>query len=165
MSSLEWLPPLCLECDFAHWQSYQDALYEHFQNDFIHSPPRFKGCDFRLKRFPLIRGLHATFWHLISTGEGTAEDRQIRIERCERIRWPRAMIDRLGTSDIRTWQAERYGETRIQISLPDFSYLAVLAVRTGYVLLWTAFDVEYDHQRLRLEKEHDAYQAGKAPKS
>ena len=63
-----------------------------------------------------------------------------------------------GQECVRTWRAEVKGQERIHIALPDFSYLIVLAVRDGYVLLWTAFDLEFSHQRKKKYQEWLAYQ-------
>jgi len=42
--------------------------------------------------------------------------------------------------------------------LPDFSYIVVLATRSTYVLLWTAYTVERTHRREKLRREYQAYQ-------
>ncbi len=43
------------------------------------------------------------------------------------------------------------------IALEDFSYVVVLADRGKYVLLWTAYCVEKNRRRRKLEKEFKAY--------
>jgi len=154
-----WLPPLVVLSDYdGDWQRYLEAIYECFRQDFILSTPTYPHKRFALKRHPLLLGKEATFWHLIS--EGTIEANRLPdLRRCERIRWPRAIIERLGAGDVLVWPTERRGERRIQASLPDFSYLVVLADRGAYVLLWTAYLVEHEHRRRRLWQEYEAWRA------
>ncbi len=52
---------------------------------------------------------------------------------------------------------KRGSDERILIALPDFSYLVVLADRGDFVLLWTAYPVEHDHQKRKLWKECNAW--------
>ncbi len=56
--------------------------------------------------------------------------------------------------------SRRSGERRIVMAIPDFSYVVVLADRGSYVLLWTAYYVEHDHRRRKLEAEHGEWHAG-----
>lgn len=154
-----WLPPLIVQAEYADWAGYEEALYRVFDRDFCTNPPRFKNYDFKIKRYPLIDGRHATFWHLISSGTDQTS-RTIDHDRCARIAWPRKIIDALHSDGhVHSWKAERSGETRLHIALPDYSYVVVLAIRTGYVLLWTAFCVPHEHTRGKYKKEYEAYQA------
>jgi hypothetical protein len=54
-------------------------------------------------------------------------------------------------------EAGKGGDPRIAIALSDFSYVVILAERSGpngtYHLPWTAFCVERPHQRIKLERE------------
>lgn len=133
------------------WQRYINAVYAAFQADFITDRPEFEGRRCGCKRHPMIDGKEATFWHLIS--EGSVESHRLPdLRRCERIRWPRAMIAR-SPDQLRVWQSERRGDPRIVIAVPDFSYVVILADRGEYVLLWTAYSVEQEHRRAKLRKE------------
>jgi hypothetical protein len=157
---LQWLPPLVLFSDFGgNWDLYLDALYRHFKEDFVESRPRFKGQELRLKRHPLSQGKEATFWHLIS--EGTEEDKRTPdIRRCERIRWPRPIIEHNEDRVVKVWKNRRRGETRICLWLEKKDYLVVLADRKGYLLLWTAYLVEQPHRRRSLQKDFEKYWKG-----
>jgi hypothetical protein len=149
----EWLPALVCLPDYGDdWQRYLDALYGFFRLDFIESQPLFGKRPVGLKRHPLSNGKEATFWHLISEGRVEAE-RVPDLRRCERIRWPRPMIEAIGQGSVLCWRNIRGGETRVLIALPDFSYVVVLADRRRYVLLWTAYQVEHHHRRRKLEKD------------
>jgi type I restriction enzyme M protein len=45
------------------------------------------------------------------------------------------------------------------VALSDFSYVVVLTDRREYVLPWTAYLVEEEHQREKLVKEYEAFKA------
>lgn len=155
-SETDWLPPLFLLSDAGgDWSSYLEMIYRCFRHDFIECPPTtIKGKRFALKRHPMELGKEATFWHLISKGKSEA-DRTPDFRRCERICWPRPMIEALSGSSVLCWANQRNGEDRILIALSDFSYLVVLVDRKEYVLLWTAYYVEYEHAREKLKKEYE----------
>jgi hypothetical protein len=153
----DWLPELMLLADSGgDWQRYLAAIYSAFRADFVTDRPKFNGRRCACKRHPMIDGKEATFWHLISEGAVEA-DRLPDLRRCERIRWPRPMIER-SPNDIRVWKSERPGDQRIVIALDDFSYVVVLADRGEYVILWTAYCVEQDHRRAKLRREWERAQ-------
>lgn len=161
--STEWLPPLVLlENSDGDWNAYEEVLYGHFKTDFVESLPHWTGKRVGLKRYPDYKGKEATFWHFISEGE-IEDDRLPDIRRCERIRWPRPTMESFtnrqpaGNDRIVWWKNERRREERYLLALPDFSYLLVVADRGGYVLPWTQYHVEHQHQREKHQKEYEAY--------
>jgi len=162
MSSPDWLPPLVLFNNYGgNWNAYLDALYEYFKEDFIDSRPRFEGRELSLKRHPLSQGKEATFWHLIS--EGANEDnRNPDFRRCERIRWPRPIIDHNEDGVVKVWKNQRHGETRVCLWLEDQNYLMILADRKDYLLPWTAYVVDQPHRRRKLQREFETYWKGKS---
>ena len=149
-----WLPALILLNDYGgDWDAYLEAIYGIFKKDFIDSRPNYDGMRVGIKRHPMDGGKEATFWHLIS--EGRVElDRIPDLRRCERISWPRPMIEVKNPEAIKIWKNTSRGETRVVIALEDFSYIVVLAERNDYALLWTAYYVEKEHRRRKLEKEY-----------
>ena len=149
-----FLPALILLNDFGgDWDAYLEAIYGVFKKDFIDSRPHYDGRRVGIKRFPMDRGKEATFWHLIS--EGTVElDRIPDLRRCERISWPRPMIEIKNPEGIKIWKNTSRGGTRVVIALEDFSYIVVLAERNDYLLLWTAYFVEKEHRRRKLQKDY-----------
>lgn len=154
LGPLEWLPPLVrLQDHGGNWEAYLEAVYHGFRRDFFTSQPRIDGYRWTIKRLPISKGKEETFWHITSEGRDEAT-RIPSLIRCERIRWPRAMIDALGTTRVVSWENCRGREQRLLIALPDFSYLVVLAIRgDNKVMLWTAYDVQYRNARATLEKE------------
>ncbi|QEG35122.1 hypothetical protein Pr1d_24130 [Bythopirellula goksoeyrii] len=135
------------------WQQYEDILFNHFCNDFISNTAVYKGKKVRLNNGQPINGRHSGFWHIISNGSGPEDLRNIRPERCQRILWPRAMINHCGSNDVLSWEETHRGKLRALITLPDFSYLTVLDLRSGGAFLVTAYDLERSHQRVKLEKQ------------
>lgn len=161
-----WLPALVLLDDHGHdWAAYLRVVHAIFRLDFVNRPlPAFRGTPMALKRHPIIDGMEATFWHMISEGGegGTEDDRTPDLRRCERIRWPRPIIEAVDTDRVKAWPTVRRGETRVVLAVADFSYVVVVAVRKNYVLLWTAFPVEREHQRRKYRLEYEAF-AGQTP--
>lgn len=154
----EWLPELVLfQAYGGDWGRYLQALYTYFTQDFITSQPCFEGAPLAMKRHPVIEGKEATFWHLISEGESEGE-RLPDLRRCERIRWPKPVIEHAAEQVIKVWENERGNEKRICLWLETAEYLVVLARRNGYVLIWTAFPVTENHRKRKLQREYEAYQ-------
>lgn len=151
-----WLPSLVLFEDHdGNWERYVEALYSYFKQDFVDDSPSFRGTQLALKRHPVYQGKEATFWHIVS--EGKVEDKRLPdLRRCERIRWPRPIIEHENEPAIKVWENIRKSETRICIWFEDVEYLVVLAIRKGYTLLWTAFPVTQPHRKRRLRKEYEA---------
>jgi len=160
-----WLPDLVRLVDYnGNWEKYLEAIYEFFRQDFVENRPSFRGVRLSLKRHPVIQGKEATFWHLVSEGK-YEPDRLPDLRRCERIKWPRPIIE-AGEQEptLKVWENERDGETRICLwfSLEDEDYLVVLAKRNNYLLMWTAYPLTYPNTKRKLQKEYEAYKAGAA---
>lgn len=157
-ADFSWLPGLIAFSTYdGDWNAYVEAVYAVFHRDFVVSKPRFPGKRVGLKRYPDPDGKGATFWHMVS--EGRVEDERLPVlARCERIAWPRPMIDMLaalitGDDRVRCWRQDRGRAKRIAIALTDFSYLVVLDDRGDYVLPWTAYPIDRQHQRDKLQRE------------
>ena len=155
----EWLPELLLLEDAqGNWGMYLDRMHARFVTDFIDSKPAWPGKRVGVKRHPEHDGKSATFWHLISDGAVEAE-RLPNMRRCERIGWPRPMMDEFDAADPDTsatrilwWKETRDSEERYLLAPEDFSYVVVVVDRGEYVLPWTAFWIEYAHQRNKRER-------------
>ena len=155
--TIPWLPYLVLLESFGgDWTRYIEEVYSHFKRDFVDSKPSFRGVRMGLKRMPMEQGKEATFWHMISEGKNEA-DRLPDLRRCERIRWPKPLVERVPCDEVRVWPEMRRGENRIAIATSDFSYILILAERQGkngiYHLPWTAYHVKHEHDRRHYEKE------------
>lgn len=160
----DWLPPLVLfEICSGNWEKYLELLYAYFKKDFIESKPTFRGTKLGLKRDPITQGKEATFWHFISEGDEET-DRVPDFRRCERIRWPRPIIENGVEPSVKIWENERKGDRRICLWLEQQEYLVILSKRKNYILPWTAYMVTKEHHKHKLQKEYDAFKkAGAAP--
>jgi len=162
MNPPEWLPPLFKFK--GNWPLYLNALYELFKADFIEAKPQFRGRRIGLKRHPMSEGKEATFWHLVQEGP-VEESRLPDLKRCERIRWPRPIIENSEDSTLRVWMNIRKGEARVLLFLEEEEYIVVLAERKGYLLLWTAYLVDKPHRKRKLLKEFEDWQKEQGIKS
>lgn len=159
-----WLPELMLLDDSnGDWPAYLDRLHRQFAADFVDSSPHWPGKRVGLKRHPEHDGKSATFWHMISEGKSEA-DRTPDFRRCERIAWPRPMMDEFdaaspGTTECRLiwWKETRGREERYLLSTKEFDYVVVVADRGNFVLPWTAFVVEHEHQRRKRRQAYEAF--------
>ena len=157
-SSCDWLPALVLLEQYGgEWERYIEAVYRYFREDFIDSRPKFENRNVGLKRYPLFQQKECTFWHCTSEGE-EEEERPPDIRRCERIRWPRPIIEHSTDKLVRCWRNKRGSEKRILLWFCEDDYLVVLADRGNYVLLWTAYLVTYNHTREKLIREYEEFQ-------
>lgn len=165
-SSVTWLPDLVLfEKYNGDWEKYLNTLYNFFKDDFINSKPRYRGQRLMLKRYPLSKGKEATFWHFISTGS-LEDDRLPDFRRCERIRWPKPMIENSEkVDDVKVWIEEISKEKRIHLLCPYERYLVVLAIRKGFIIPWTAFFIKYEHQVKKKMKRYEEYKKLTSPSS
>jgi hypothetical protein len=152
MTHPAWLPPLT---PFGgDWSEYEAALYSIFRKDFVLTRPTLDGKAVVIKRHPITHGKEAGFWHLISEGP-TEEGRLPDLRRCERLVWVRAMIE-AAPPNVRRWQNKRGTAKRALISLPDFSYVAVLDIRVNHFVVWTGYPIEQAHRREKFRRECEA---------
>lgn len=151
--SIDWLPPfVCFNNYNGDWNNYSRAIYEIFHSDLVKNSPAFRGVRLRLKRHPEHDGKSATFWHMISEGK-VEEERTPDLRRCERIGWPKPVIENSNNVVLKVWREQRRGKVnRVHLWLESESYLVVLDDRGKFILPWTAYYVEREHQRRRLNK-------------
>lgn len=165
MSNYTWLPGLVYlnDCD-GNWDHYVEMLYTYFCGDFVSSRPHLLGSLVHHQREPYHQEKEETFWHLIS--EGTEPNRVPDMPRCQRVRWPRPVIEHHATPDVFAWrqnreQRERHtGRDRIAIALNDFSYLLILRQvikkkKRHFFILITGYPIAGERRRERLRKEYE----------
>ena len=157
ITNLPWLPDLVLfETYNGNWDKYLDEIYRFFHDDFVKDKPTFQGKKLALKRHPVYEGKEATFWHIISEGK-IEEERIPNLRRCERIRWPRPIIENCHNPEIKIWENLRGHEKRVCILLDSVDYIVVIAKRQSYDLFWVAYPINWPHQKRKLLKEYEAY--------
>lgn len=141
-----WLPDLILFNDYGNWQQYVDVLYEHYLNDFVRDQFTVEGKRLIMRRYPQTLGKDKGFWHIC--GHDDEQTIPSNFSRCERIRWPKAIIVNRGDSTIKIWMDDRYkggnGTMRVMIWFND-EYVVVLEPRPNYVLFITAYPTEFSH--------------------
>jgi len=166
MTSVNWLPDLVpFETYGGNWNKYVNALYDFYKKDFIEDKPTFRGKKLRIRKYPQFKNKDRTFWHIIQEGKIEVE-RIPDIRRCERIRWPKPMIEHYNYKEIKTWEDYRRGEIRICIWFESVDYLVVLAKRKKYILFLTSYPTDRNHTRRKLLKACERYykKTGVAPK-
>lgn len=154
MCNVPWLPPLVLSRDYCDFDDYLGALYGFFAEDFIKSNPSLLGRPVRSKRVEPYKQKDHSFWHCIEKaipGAKICEDnREIQFPLCERIRWPRPIIEQaLSSDDVLAWTETRSGsgtKERVHLFVPKEKYVVVLEPRKvspggipGYYYIWTTF--------------------------
>jgi hypothetical protein len=157
-----WLPPLVsLEDSRGNWYTYLTTIYNHYLRDFVERQPRFEGDPVSVRYHPAYEGKGATFWHIISEGSVESE-RTPDLRRCERIRWPRPMIEKANSlTDVAVWEAmkswRKQLQRRVYIALSNFSYLVAIGETSRGFDLITAFYLEKKHEREKLRREYESF--------
>jgi len=88
------------------WKKYIEAVFVIFYNDFIKTQPRFHGCWVRCYQQPTYDGKEGGFWHCVTYDEDhrnrkSERDRLPDLRRCERIHWPRFIIEHVNSGNVR----------------------------------------------------------------
>ena len=158
----EWLPDALRYSDFnGEWDRFLVNVYEIFERDFKKSRPSYRG--FPLKYDSSIEdGKEAVFWHLTSQYDKKTGNREMDLRRCERIPWPRPMIEHPTDKSLSVWKSERKKpsrprQTRVLIWLENLDYVVVLAERPRAMILVTAYCTDIKSHKEKLRKERDEY--------
>ena len=150
MASLP-LPYKVMRSDFNNDAEFVETCYDFFWVDFVKDSPQFRNARMRLKRLPIRSGKEATFYHMTTTGDDEI-NRTLEVDRSERIRWARPLIENENHDDLRVWAERKKGENRIHIWHHAEDYVVVIAERNGFYIPWTAFCVNYNNYRVKLER-------------
>jgi hypothetical protein len=154
------LPALTLLRDYKGiFKDFFEAVYLIFVRDFVKSKPSYRGKVLRLKSHPFIDGKEYTFYHFTHSGD-IEKERLPDLRRMERIAWAKPSIENCDKWNLKVWPQKRNGKNRICIWLelsdqPD--YIVILDVRKKYTLPWTAFVLEYEHEKRKKRKEYEEY--------
>jgi len=153
----EWLPDLVMFR--GNWEEYVAILYRFFKADFVESKPIFQNKRVGYLRDPIFQEKEFTFWHCTSEGE----DEELRtpdFRRCERIRWPKPIIEHSNDPSVRCWRNKRGSDIRVLLWFYEENYLVVLTERKTYAILWTTYYIEENNRKKKLLKEYESYQEG-----
>jgi hypothetical protein len=138
------------------WHVYLEALYGVYQRTIVRGGLQFRGLRVGCRRMPESKGKHFAFWHLVQEGY-PEEDRTPDLERCRRLLWVAWVIQQADLNPaIRVFrQTPRSGDRTWALWFEEQNYTVILAERSGYFLLKTAFMVDCD-KREELERDWQA---------
>ena len=153
---LEMPPLILLENYNGDFNQYLEAVYAIFKRDFVDTKPNWEGKRFALKKYPMEFGKEHTFYHITHEGK-SEEDRNPDMRRMERIAFPRVMIDNAKHPTLKVWRNVRQGQNNILILHETEKYLLVLREHQEYIMLWTAYYIEFNNRLRRLIKEYETY--------
>ena len=152
-----------LEAHGNEWAKYIEAIYAVFKEHFISSLPRRGRITIGVRPIIEDQNKERAFWHITSQGS-IERERTPDLRRCERIRYPKPMIELDQAKNLFVWEKEKLmnqkrRETRLHIAVDDFSYIVVLSpVEHGSKrFLVTTFYIEYRHQREKYKKDYQEY--------
>lgn len=151
---------LCLNDFNGNFTEYFKAVYAVFENHFITSQPRYEETIVSAPKYPLVDGIHRTFYHITHQGKDE-KNREPDFRRMERIPFPRFIIENHPHNELKVWIKSIGRDERIHILNTNEKYLVVLTIRKGYMLLWTAFYIEHNHTLRKKMKEYEAYKKTK----
>lgn len=164
MDSITWLPKLEPYDGSSDWIEYSDYLYAIFLDDFINSIPIIKNTRVAVKKYPTYNDKHEAYFHITCKNYNYNDHNAMRdpdLNRCARIRWPRAFIDNYDSSNLLVWKAPYKSTHRINIMFKEKRYIVVLEDRTDYYLLITAYYFDYQNAFARKIKEYKTYKNNK----
>lgn len=163
MIDCEWLPSL-IPYDGGEWEVYEAILYQIFKKDFIVNSPYYKNNKVVIRKHPMFQSKEEAFFHITCKEDKTTNDRVPDLRRCERIKWVKAFIDNaecdIGCSEcegIKVWDKPYNNTVRTHILFEEQKYMVVLEKRIDYVLLITAFYLDYEHQLRKKVQEYKKY--------
>ncbi len=152
---IDWLPEKILRQTFQSDFDFLKAVEEAYKNDFVRGIVCFRETPVKRKTYPTRHnGEDSSFWHITTCGY--SENSRIRsYDRCERIRWPKAVIENEKDSLINVWEEGKRLLLHFRLSespLSEMDYLVILEKRNKYYVLWTAYPVDRKHTRQKLLK-------------
>ena len=144
----------------GNWEQYIEDLYTIYENEIVFSGITFKGLPVKCQYRPPALGKGFGFWHIISNGP-VEDDRLPDLRRCERIRWIPWLIRNVEHDDrISWWQNRRGSNTHVVIWVEIEDFAVILAKRSGYYLLKTAYVVA-PHRKISFLREREKFWKGK----
>lgn len=142
------------------FQVYFKAIYRIFENDFIRKSFSYEGKNVTVRKYPLVDGIHKTFYHITHQGEDE-NNRTPDFRRMERIRFPKFVIENNKHPEILIWKNTRGRDERIVLLNERQNYIVVLTERSNFYLFITAYLVEEEHRKRKLLQEYETYKKTK----
>jgi len=153
----QWLPKeLCYASYGGNWDKFLSALYDIFLTDFKHLKAKYEGrtvvYDSRIEY-----GKEKAFWHLIQRDDFSTRQKLPDIRRCERIPWPKPIIENSVDTRVSVWGKRIKREVRTHIWLEALDYIVVLSEKPKVVVIVTAYCTDIESQRRKLRKDRDKF--------
>lgn len=87
----------CLRCDeLSQYVEYEKKVFELFKELYESGSIKYKGQNVKMKHYPPDYGELTGFYHMICENynhTGNESDRKPNLRRCERIKWPKEIIE------------------------------------------------------------------------
>jgi hypothetical protein len=144
----------------GNFQNYFNAVYKIFEKDFIKQSLNYEGQIVIVRKYPLVDGIHKTFYHITHQGEDE-NNRTPDFRRMERMRFPKFVIDNNKHQDILIWKNTRGRDERIVLFNETENYIVVLTERSDSYLFITAYFIETEHRKRKLLQEYETYKKAK----
>ncbi len=163
-----WLPEALRYEDFkGDWDKFLEAVYSIFERDFKKTRPKYDGRPITYDS-KIESGKEAAFWHITSSIDRNTGDRVPDLRRCERVPWPKPMLEHPMDTAITVWKSERKKphsprQMRVLIWLENLDYIVVLTERPKEMVLVTAYCTDIGVQREKLRKERAEYYRKQKP--
>jgi hypothetical protein len=149
----DWLPNIY---PVKPWKSdTYDQLYNLFKNDFINTTPKYNGSPVWI--FPEKEdNKEVIFWHLTTKQDKITRTRYPDFDRCERLPWPRSLIDNPCKPEVLSWDfKEGDGGIKTYIWLKDLDYLVIMKkYSNNSCRLLTSFNIEHKSYKSKLLKKY-----------
>ena len=142
----------------GEWSSYVEELYDIYLDDIVNNTSlTFDNLPIRTRFKPMTDGKGFGFWHIISDGE-EEDERVPDMRRCECLPWVSYCISQASQppAPIHWWKNKRGSNTHLVILHEVDGFVVVLAERTGYYLLKTAYFPK-SYRLKSMKKERDKY--------
>jgi len=152
-----WLPEELHYGDYnGDWDRFLADVYAVFERDFKQSKPHYQGQTVVFDS-KIENGKEAAFWHIMQREDPKLHQKVPDFRRCERMPWPRPMLNNSTDSTVSVWENNRYGQTRVLIWLEYFDYLVVLVKKSKVMVLVTAYCTDIPSMHRDLIRERDEY--------
>jgi hypothetical protein len=138
---------------------FLDAVCEVFKKDFLNT----ENVLFFGNKIVIVPGgsKKEKFEHLV-TEEKYKGVREYSIERCERIKWPRFIIENCNELNIKYWKEKRKKQReRVCLCYGEWEYLVILEKTKGeYLIIITAYPLKYKSKIEDCKKQYMGYGMG-----
>lgn len=137
---------------------YINSLYDYYKN-YIKFGLYFRGKRVSCKRYPEFEGKDDAFNHLTTKDFHDNNGRQLDLRRCERLKWikPGMMGDHQGKDCFLKYEKVVRGKNRIHLLNKYDRYMIVLEDKGKYVLLITAYYIQFNNTLRRKIAEYKKY--------